>query len=427
MTNTPNIKKLGRQPSHRRPPVEKGRWASKGTKPLPEQQSIKFIIGVIITHLCRKVLFIETRVKITLYSLALFFGSLVFDFVPMPRTYMSSKESIFNVYFMKIGWAWLIFIVGSFVYLTSATYGCGKRNIIQQHMIRLIIGTGMWGLMTKWLFVTLEQATGTCLGKAAIDDKWLCVTSGFQWHSFDVSGHAFLLIYMNLVTVEEKNSRIGWGSRSSGAENGAGSSSAESGSWSSSSGQNKTESDHSSAETPLRSLTNNEFSTFKEHYEVFTPYIRVLFICMTLLSLWCDVLLACTVVYFHTMPQKVVGGACAMAAWYITYRVMFKNQWPGLPGDGGLVRYQGTKEKPKEVSQTKKKPVILTKNNQPVPMFMGMPLYGALKKDEKTPSNKDTPSTDDASPPAAPDAARPSDRPTISSLYRSSKPSNAWR
>lgn len=135
-------KKIFRQgsTSSRRPPVEKGRWASKGTKPLPDQPSVRFIMGIIITHLCRKVLFIETRVKITLYSLALFFGSLVFDFLPMPRTYMSAKDNFFNVYFMKIGWAWLIFIVGSFVYLTSATYGCGKRTVIQQHMGRLAVG-----------------------------------------------------------------------------------------------------------------------------------------------------------------------------------------------------------------------------------------------------------------------------------------------
>ena len=140
MTGTANTKRFGRNQSLRRPPVEKGRWAAKGTKPLPEQASIKHVISVMIIHLCRKVLFIETRVKITLYSLALFFGSLVFDFMPVPRTYLSSKDNIFNLYFVKIGWAWLLSIVGSFVYLTSATYGCGRVPVIQQHMGRLVVG-----------------------------------------------------------------------------------------------------------------------------------------------------------------------------------------------------------------------------------------------------------------------------------------------
>ena len=140
MTGVANNKKFSRQHSLRRPPVEKGRWAAKGTKPLPDQPSIKHIMSIMVVHICRKVLFIETKVKITLYSFSLFFGSLLFDFLPVPRTYLAMRDNIFNIYFVKIGWAWLLFIVGSFVYLTSATYGCGKSTIIQQHMGRLVVG-----------------------------------------------------------------------------------------------------------------------------------------------------------------------------------------------------------------------------------------------------------------------------------------------
>ncbi|KAF2353060.1 Fat storage-inducing transmembrane protein [Trinorchestia longiramus] len=347
---------------------------------------------------------------------------------------MSSKDNFFNVYFMKIGWAWLIFIVGSFVYLTSATYGCGKRIIIQQHMGRLVIGTVLWVLITKWLFVSVEQATGTCLGKSVIPDRWLCVTSGFQWHSFDVSGHAFLLIYMNLVTVEEAQAIVGWDCMhdmifqeehhrktepaQAGSAPTAGTSEA---------GASRPEPDLSHGpDSPLRSLSSSEFSTLKEHYEVFTPYIRVLFILMTLLSLSCDVLLACTVVYFHTMPQKLVGGACAMAVWYLTYRVVFRSQWPGLPGDGGLVRYQGGKEKPKDATLPKKKPVIVNKNNQPVPMFMGMPLYHSAKKEDKTCKEGALP-TDDLTAPASAsaDGGRSAERGAGTSFRRA--PLSSWR
>lgn len=150
MTVSTSNKKFGHQQSLRRPPVEKGRWASKGTKPLPDQASIQHIMSVMVIHVCRKVLFIETKVKITLYALSLFFGSLVFDFMPVPRTYLAMRDNVFNVYFVKIGWAWLLFIVGSFVYLTSATYGCGKTAIIQQHMGRLVVGKSMIFIFSMW-------------------------------------------------------------------------------------------------------------------------------------------------------------------------------------------------------------------------------------------------------------------------------------
>lgn len=467
MTGTANNKRFGRQQSLRRPPVEKGRWAAKGTKPLPDQASIKHIISVMIIHLCRKVLFIETRVKITLYSLALFFGSLVFDFMPVPRTYLSLKDNIFNLYFVKIGWAWLLFVVGSFVYLTSATYGCGKSAIIQQHMGRLFVGTIVWGLMTQWLFVSVESATGTCLGRASIVDKWACITSGFQWHAFDISGHAFLLVYMNLVTVEEAQAIVGWetiremifheehhrkteGTTSGGpsASSSAGmtsyspSASAGMGTTSGSNGghdssayssaytqQSQGEGHQEQDKSPLRSLTNPDFFVFKGYYEGYTPYIRTLFIFMTFLSVACDVLLACTVIYFHTMPQKVVGGGLGMAAWYITYRVLFRGQWPGLPGEGGLVRYQPIKDRPKETHVCKKKPVLLTKDRREVPMFMGMPLYGAVKKEDK-PSKDGSLGADDPDGAAADAAAGGgAGRSSAAGGGRRSRfpPGNVWR
>ena len=46
----------------------------------------------------------------------------------------------------------------------------------------------------------------------------------------------------------------------------------------------------------------------------------MVFVVMTFLSLLSDVMLTCTILYFHTMPQKVVGGGIAITSWFITYR-----------------------------------------------------------------------------------------------------------
>lgn len=83
-------------------PIEKGRWAAKGTKPLPEQASVKYVLTLIVVHVCRKVLFIPTEVKIMLYSMGLFFGSLICDFLPLPQVYMGQRDNVFNLYYVKV-------------------------------------------------------------------------------------------------------------------------------------------------------------------------------------------------------------------------------------------------------------------------------------------------------------------------------------
>lgn len=46
------------QGSIRRPPIEKGRWAAKGTKPLPDQASVQHVLSIMLIHICRKVCFL---------------------------------------------------------------------------------------------------------------------------------------------------------------------------------------------------------------------------------------------------------------------------------------------------------------------------------------------------------------------------------
>ena len=42
--------------SNKRPPIERGRWAAKGTKPLPDQATITHILTIMVIHICRKVI-----------------------------------------------------------------------------------------------------------------------------------------------------------------------------------------------------------------------------------------------------------------------------------------------------------------------------------------------------------------------------------
>ena len=50
---------------------------SRGTKPTANPTSIKEVLTMMILHLCKKTIFFDTRLKVALYLLALFFVSLI--------------------------------------------------------------------------------------------------------------------------------------------------------------------------------------------------------------------------------------------------------------------------------------------------------------------------------------------------------------
>nr|XP_053656280.1 acyl-coenzyme A diphosphatase FITM2-like [Cherax quadricarinatus] len=345
-----------------------------------------------------------------LYSIGLFFGSLLCDFLPLPKAYMGQKDNIFNVYFVKVGWAWTILVVGAFILLTSATIGCGHREIVKRHMSRLIVGTCLWFFWSQWFFSFIENRTGSCLGKAIIRNKYDCNSGGFHWHSFDISGHAFLLVYINLLIVEEAKAIVGWeGIRDQIRIEGH--------------NRGDTQSHSIENKTPLEGLSEEEMVILKLNYFQFTPYIRGIFCIMTLMSILSDVMLACTIIFFHTMPQKVAGGAIAMATWFLTYRVWFKaDASPGLPGSG-VFQYQNLKEKSKEVP-VRRRSSLCKEHRDGLPTFMGMPLYG-LKKDKEEKKKESEREEDKA---GLEDIGDASDfRSLRNGSYGDSGPSRSWR
>lgn len=115
-----------------RPFVEKGRWAAKGTLPLPEPTTVPEILVKVVIHGCRKVLFVDPKLRLMVYAVLLFFFSLVSDYLLIPKTYFAYKENALNQYFVKFSWAWTFVFTGMFMYLTSAAICCGNRSRISR-------------------------------------------------------------------------------------------------------------------------------------------------------------------------------------------------------------------------------------------------------------------------------------------------------
>ncbi|EGI61225.1 PREDICTED: FIT family protein CG10671 [Acromyrmex echinatior] len=303
-----------------------------GTRPTAAPSSIGLILVTMLLHICKKSLLFDTRLKVAIYCGTIFIVSLIADFIAMPRTYFSRSDNALNQYFVKWGWGWLLSIIVPWVVLTAHTLGCGRRRILLRHLARVILATCAWLIWTK-LFNYIETNYGRCLGTRDIhvQSKAKCLQSGRFWSGLDISGHTFILIYSSLILAEEGSSLVGWEgikdlimreehTRSVPTETSTG---------------------------PLRNLSDDDLGFLKKAHRALTPYLRGLFVAMTLQQLLWDIMLVSTMLYYHIMIEKFLGGAAAVITWYVTYQWWYKLPKIGLPAPGdGLFKYNEIKINP---------------------------------------------------------------------------------
>uniref|UniRef100_A0A6V7HM69 FIT family protein n=1 Tax=Bracon brevicornis TaxID=1563983 RepID=A0A6V7HM69_9HYME len=279
-----------------------------GTKPTTSPSSIGLIMTTMLLHVCKKSLLFDTSVKVGIYFLGIVLISGTAEAYPPPKTYFARSDNVFNRFFVKWSWAWLLSVIVPWLLLTSQTIGCGRRSVTIKHVLRIMIATFMWLVCTKW-FTYIENTYGRCMNTKdlTLQTKSSCLKAGKFWRGFDISGHSFILIYASLILAEEGAALVGW------------------------EGINdimvKEEYSRNMAEKcsgALSKLTDTELSILKKNYRLFSPYIRGLFVGMTLQQILWDVMLVSTMLYYHSMAEKFIGGAFAVLVWFFTYRWLFK-------------------------------------------------------------------------------------------------------
>ncbi|XP_048505465.1 acyl-coenzyme A diphosphatase FITM2 isoform X2 [Athalia rosae] len=270
---------------------------------------------------------------------------------------MSVKNDTFlNQVFVKWSWGWLLSFIIPWITLTSYTLGCGRRVIVAKHLARVAVATFAWWAWTA-TFRQLENQFGRCLNTRdpLLQTKPACLLAGRFWSGLDVSGHAFILIYASLILSEEASAFVGW----EGIKDLV------------------VREEHTritmgdATSRPLRNLSMTDLGFLKQTHQALTPYLRGLFVGMTIQQLLWDLMLATTILYFHTMVEKFSGGLLAILTWYITYRWWYK--LPKLrisPPSDGLFKYNEAKPS-KEAGSTRVRRNTL---NGSGPRFMGMPL-----------------------------------------------------
>lgn len=343
--------------------IDPQRGETKGTRPTAKPATVQDILLMVLMHLCKKIIFFDINLKVALYLVSLFVVSLIGDFAPYPRTYFARSDNFFNLYFVKWGWAWTLLISVPYLVLTSFTICCGNREkMLREHLPRMMIATVFWFSWTK-SFNFIEAIYGRCNVKH-FDTKVGCLKGGHFWNGFDISGHAFILIYSSLVLIEEARSIIGWENIQEYLRNEQ---------------YNRTANDDT-ASTPLRNLSDMDLMQLKILYEKYTPLIRFLFVSMTALQLLWDVMLVSTMLYYHRMVEKILSGIFAVLTWFFCYRVWYTSP-STLPAVVGSGKFTYQKVRPRK-STPLRKPSSSTSvaasaspRSSDVPKFMGMPLY----------------------------------------------------
>ena len=354
-----------------RPPIEAGRASYTGTKPLAEPASVQQILVMMIVHLSRKVMYtLEIAHRVGLYIFGTFILSVISDIWGESKSYLSRKDNFVNQYFAKYCWPWTMLVLGAFVFVSIYTTSCGRKPVIKSTLLRLVIATSTWYGFTG-LFLLIEDSSGVCNATKFLN-KTQCKDAGYDWKGLDISGHCFVLVLCNLVMLEEAKAYLGWERIKDMLR--------------------IEEHKRLSVEIPdsngnddctvLSRLTTEEFVHLRSNYKKHTITIRVLFCLLScLLVLW-DLMIVCTVLYFHLMIEKVIASCLAIITWFVLYRVLYTQSWsPGLPGENGPFKYVTFHSK--SFKYPTKRDSFKANNDQKgekwkkqdVPKFMGMPIY----------------------------------------------------
>ncbi|KAE9551700.1 hypothetical protein FO519_005105 [Halicephalobus sp. NKZ332] len=246
-------------------------------------------------QIARKFLFLDTRQKALFHFILVFLVSGYAYYSPpnSEQYYIAAKNNIFNVYGTKVGWFWTLITVGPFIWLTSFLQCQNSHIKAAQHMIRLVVATAIWHFITS-SFIHIERSTRRCQG-AKSDDQSKCIVAGGKWiPGVDISGHCFLLIYNILIICEESLAYKNW------------------------------------PRNPKNSSTYVATPSEAQNYRKLTLSVQGLFIILFFFHLFWDFQLIVTCLYYHTFNHKVLGGAAAVIAWFLTYKMFFPI-FPGMP------------------------------------------------------------------------------------------------
>ena len=264
-------------------------------KSLPPPITVGQFASIVIVKFCKKILLIDTSVKIGLYLIGVMIGSVFADLVQLPKSYFSDKSNVLNRFFVSFGWGWTLMMLIFYVGITSYVFTLGKWNLVKVHMLRLCMAT-FWWYTTTSLFLYIEAVVGVCSEKKFFV-RDVCVRNGKAWLGFDISGHIFLLVHSLLTISEEVKFFKDWKKL----------------------GEMLEDKDLQKS----RGVKERELTESQKAYKALSPYVKIAIVLLAMLMVvWEFMLIISTVYRFHTTTQKISAAFIAVGCWFVSYRIM---------------------------------------------------------------------------------------------------------
>ncbi|UXI21934.1 hypothetical protein NH340_JMT07877 [Sarcoptes scabiei] len=330
------------------------------------------VVSLMFMRLCRQITNRSSLSKRLIgYFLLIFLGGLMKDFAPSlthPSLFALSRENCFNRYLVKIAWFWNMIILVPIVALSSSTLSAiNKINLDQieqsieiffqqqttnqskkymvpisqelekteeslenfppftlkwfrctllsaiklifvKDIFRLIICTSLY-YCSKSIFETIRSMT------ANVNSSKLIRSSGYV-NNFDTSGHVYILVFSNLILIEECVIMIGWeplGDRlyslSQECKNII--------------ANYRLDIDQIEIRNETINRYDQKLMKIWHNYHRRTSKLRFLFILATIITLIWDFMLIQTALYYHNLVEKFFALIWAYLGWFLTYRCIF--------------------------------------------------------------------------------------------------------
>lgn len=233
------------------------------------------------------ILYSHPFVKINILFVMVLIASGICSMSCAPHTYFDDRKNLLNRVFVKFSWGWTLLLLLPLVTLSSYIYEDTSKVDVSKNLLRVGVAHVIWYVVTTG-FLILDHIVGTC-SNAAYEYRSECHSNGNIWYGFDISGHTFLLSYCILVITEEcipvapnEWQQVG---------------------------------------NVISSATKPDYLLKPYHH--ISVVMSVLRLYATILMLLATLMVLTTNLYFHTMPEKILGFLIAVACWYITYHLIY--------------------------------------------------------------------------------------------------------
>ncbi|XP_065212155.1 acyl-coenzyme A diphosphatase FITM2-like [Planococcus citri] len=259
------------------------------------------------SFLLKYVIYGNINGKATVYVPVTIVLSLLCEFYPLPDSYLNYKDNVLNRGFMKPNYIYSSLVLLPFAVIISYTYSKGNVMSVFKNVTRTtLVILACQVIRRVQLLYDLEDNYDHCSRYGSVyKTEQICTSRGYEWITFQLSGHTFYMFYYSLATMEEMRLYRIWQMYVDGIH------------------QVERLKKPLASVTVFRYFTEAEYSKIKGMVSSWNNVVRFWMVIAGIYIILLDFCTLTTMVYFHQIEEKVIGSLLAIGLWYILYKFLF--------------------------------------------------------------------------------------------------------